>query len=82
MFREHNVTINSIREARRICIIPKIRPSLKENKTMKNLITLALLLMLGTAQAREYVVSGPQDGLAMDVTLPDGFSTKTAHPVE
>ena len=49
---------------------------------MKNLITLALLLMLGTAQAREYVVSGPQDGLAMDVTLPDGFSTKTAHPVE
>ena len=50
---------------------------LKENKTMKNLITLALLLMLGTAQAREYVVSGPQGGLAMDVTLPDGFDPQT-----
>ena len=44
---------------------------------MKNLITLALLLMLGTAQAREYAVSGPQGGLAMDVTLPDGFDPQT-----
>ena len=44
---------------------------------MKNLITLALLLMLGTAQAREYVVSGPQGGLAMDLTLPDGFDPQT-----
>ena len=44
---------------------------------MKNLITLIFLLMLGTAQAREYVVSGPQGGLAMDVTLPDGFDPQT-----
>lgn len=46
---------------------------LKENKTMKHLIILALLLLSGTAQAREYEVSGPQGGLAMDITLPDGF---------
>ena len=44
---------------------------------MKNIITLIFLLMLGTAQAREYVVSGPQGGLAMDVTLPDGFDPQT-----
>ena len=44
---------------------------------MKNLITLIFLLMLGTAQAREYAVSGPQGGLAMDVTLPDGFDPQT-----
>ena len=50
---------------------------LKENKTMKYLIILALLLLSGTAQAREYEVSGPQGGLAMDITLPDGFDPET-----
>ena len=50
---------------------------LKENKTMKHLIILALLLLSGTAQAREYEVSGPQGGLAMDITLPDGFDPET-----
>ena len=50
---------------------------LKENKTLKHLIILALLLLSGTAQAREYEVSGPQGGLAMDITLPDGFDQET-----
>lgn len=50
---------------------------LKENKTMKHLIILALLLLSGTAQAREYEVSGPQGGLAIDITLPDGFDPET-----
>lgn len=44
---------------------------------MKPLIILALLLLSGTAQAREYEVSGPQGGLAMDITLPDGFDPET-----
>lgn len=50
---------------------------LKENKTMKHLIILALLLLSGTVQAREYEVSGPQGSLAMDITLPDGFDPET-----
>lgn len=44
---------------------------------MKHLIILALLLLSGTAQAREYEVSGPQGSLAMDITLPDGFNPET-----
>ena len=44
---------------------------------MKHLIILALLLLSGTVQAREYEVSGPQGSLAMDITLPDGFDPET-----
>ena len=43
---------------------------------MKRLVILTVILLLGLfpAMAREYVVSGPEGGLAMKVALPEGFN--------
>ena len=43
---------------------------------MKRTVILTIILLLGLfpAMAREYVVSGPEGGLAMKVALPDGFN--------
>ena len=48
---------------------------------MKRIVTLTIILLLGLlpVHAREYVVSGPEGGLAMKVALPDGFDKKTDH---
>lgn len=40
------------------------------------MLTVILLLGLFPAMAREYVVSGPEGGLAMKVALPEGFNPK------
>ncbi len=42
---------------------------------MKRTVILTVILLLGLfpAMAREYVVSGPEGGLAMKVALPEGF---------
>lgn len=45
----------------------------------KLLIIVALLSAALGAHAREYLVRGPQGGLAMDITLPEGFDTATDH---
>lgn len=46
---------------------------------MKRIVILTVILLLGlfSANAREYVVSGPEGGLALKVALPDGFDEKT-----
>ena len=46
---------------------------------MKRTILLTIILLLGLfpAMAREYVVSGPEGGLAMKVALPEGFDPET-----
>ena len=46
---------------------------------MKRIVTLTIILLLGLfpTGAREYVVSGPEGGLAMKVALPDGFNPDT-----
>ena len=43
---------------------------------MKRTVILTIILLLGLfpAMAREYVVSGPEGGLAMKVALPEGFN--------
>ena len=43
---------------------------------MKRTVMLTVILLLGLfpAMAREYVVSGPEGGLAMKVALPEGFN--------
>ena len=41
------------------------------------MLTVILLLGLFPAMAREYVVSGPEGGLAMKVALPEGFDPET-----
>lgn len=46
--------------------------------TMKRVIYLLITLFLSTGiEAAEYKVSGPQGGLAMKVTLPDGFNEES-----
>lgn len=45
---------------------------------MKRIITILIVAMLGQwMYAKDYKVSGPQGGLAMTLTLPDGFDTAT-----
>ena len=46
---------------------------------MKRLVILTVILFMGLlpAGAREYVVSGPEGGLAMKVALPEGFNPET-----
>ena len=46
---------------------------------MKRIVILTVILLLGLlpVQAREYVVSGPEGGLSMKVSLPDRFDEKT-----
>ena len=46
---------------------------------MKRLVILTVILFMGLlpAAAREYVVSGPEGGLAMKVALPEGFNPET-----
>ena len=46
---------------------------------MKRIVLLTVILLLGflPAGAREYVVSGPEGGLAMKIALPDGFNPET-----
>ena len=45
---------------------------------MKRIITILLVALLGQwMYAKDYQVSGPQGGLAMTLTLPDGFDTAT-----
>ena len=46
---------------------------------MKRLVILTVILLMGLlpAAAREYVVSGPEGGLAMKVALPEGFNPET-----
>ncbi|MCQ2147164.1 MAG: alpha/beta fold hydrolase, partial [Bacteroidales bacterium] len=45
------------------------------NKTIA--VFAALILSLLSLSAKEYKVSGPQGGLAMNITLPDNFNPKT-----
>ena len=45
---------------------------------MKRIVTLLIVALLGQwMYAKDYKVSGPQGGLAMTLTLPDGFDTET-----
>jgi len=45
---------------------------------MKRIVTLLIVALLGQwMYAKDYQVSGPQGGLAMTLTLPDGFDTAT-----
>ena len=45
---------------------------------MKRIITILIVALLGQwMYAKDYKVSGPQGGLAMTLTLPDGFDTET-----
>ncbi len=45
---------------------------------MKRIVTLLLIVLLGQwTYAKEFKVRGPQGGLAMTLTLPDGFDTET-----
>lgn len=45
---------------------------------MKKIVTLLLIALLGQwTYAKEFKVRGPQGGLAMTLTLPDGFDTET-----
>lgn len=45
---------------------------------MKRIVTLLLIALLGQwTYAKEFKVRGPQGGLAMTLTLPDGFDTET-----
>lgn len=45
---------------------------------MKRIVTLLIIALLGQwMYAKDYQVSGPQGGLAMTLTLPDGFDTAT-----
>ncbi len=45
---------------------------------MKRIITILIVALLGQwMYAKDYKVSGPQGGLAMTLTLPDGFDTAT-----
>lgn len=45
---------------------------------MKKIVTLLLIVLLGQwTYAKEFKVRGPQGGLAMTLTLPDGFDTET-----
>jgi len=45
---------------------------------MKKIVTLFLIALLGQwTYAKEFKVRGPQGGLAMTLTLPDGFDTET-----
>ena len=45
---------------------------------MKRIVTLLIVALLGQwMYAKDYQVSGPQGGLAMTLTLPDGFDTVT-----
>ena len=45
---------------------------------MKKIVTLLLIALLGKwTYAKEFKVRGPQGGLAMTLTLPDGFDTET-----
>ena len=45
---------------------------------MKRIITILIVALLGQwMYAKDYQVSGPQGGLAMTLTLPDGFDTAT-----
>ncbi len=45
---------------------------------MKRITTLLIVALLGQwLYAKEFKVSGPQGGLAMTLTLPDGFDTET-----
>ncbi len=44
---------------------------------MKRIVTLLLIVLLGQwTYAKEFKVRGPQGGLAMTLTLPDGFDTE------
>ena len=43
----------------------------------RTILTLSLVLVALAAGAREYQVRGPQGGLAMKVTLPEGFNPET-----
>ncbi len=45
---------------------------------MKRIVILLIVALLGQwMYAKDYQVSGPQGGLAMTLTLPDGFDTAT-----
>lgn len=45
---------------------------------MKKIVTLLLIVLLGQwTYVKEFKVRGPQGGLAMTLTLPDGFDTET-----
>lgn len=45
---------------------------------MKKIITILLLMVITlTISAKDYQVYGPQGGLAIKITLPDGFDTET-----
>ncbi len=47
---------------------------------MKRILLLLVAVLLGTvAYCKEYKVYGPQGGLAMDLTLPDGFDVSRDH---
>ena len=46
-------------------------------KPKKLIFILCLVTLSTTVFAREYKVSGPQGGLAMEITLPDGFNEET-----
>lgn len=45
---------------------------------MKRIITLLIVVLLGQwMYAKDFKVRGPQGGLAMTLTLPDGFDSET-----
>ncbi|MBQ8574121.1 MAG: alpha/beta hydrolase [Bacteroidales bacterium] len=44
---------------------------------MKNFLTILLILITTAAGARDFKVHGPQDGIAMDITLPKGLDPET-----